>query len=111
MADPKQIELEFREFLEKDENMRKSDRLTGLMAIVNKHFEIDKIEHMINGRDLYTVINGAKGSYATATMPMYVSKKELHSTEVNYVLVLENFISYLNRNSLLKRLVKFDYGR
>ena len=111
MADAKQIEQELRDFLEREDNMRKSDRLAGLMAIVNKHFELDKIDHMVNKYDLDSIISYAKSSYAKTTMPMHVSHKEVHSTEMNYVLIMEAFIGYLNRNKLLKRLVKFDYGR
>lgn len=111
MADPKQIEQELRAFLETEDNMRKSDRLPGLMAIINKHFELDKIDHMVNKYDLDSVISHAKTNYAGTIMPMYVSRKEVHATEMNYVLVIEAFVGYLNRNKLLKRLVKFDYGR
>ena len=111
MADPKQIEQELKEFLEKDNNMRKSDRLAGIMAIINKHHEIDKIDHMINHSDISHLVNTAKASYAQTTMPMYVSKKEVYPSDANYVLMLESFIGYLNKNKLLKRLVKFDYGR
>lgn len=111
MADPKQIEQELKEFLEKDDNMRKSDRLNGIMVIINKHFELDKIDHMINYYDLGQIISYAKSEYPKATMPIFINRKEVHQTEVNFVLIMEAFVSYLNRNKLLKRLVKFDYRR
>lgn len=111
MANPEQIEQELKEYLQIEENLRGADKLSYLMAIVNKHFAIDKIDHTIDYHDLQNSINNAKGNYARATMPMYISRREVHQQEVNYVLVLEAFIGYLNKNKLLKRLVKFDYGR
>lgn len=111
MSDPAQIEQELREFLEIEDNIRKGERLTYLMAIINKHFAMDKVEHMIIDYDLTDIISGAKSAYPKATMPMYISKREFGNVEFNYVLVLESFIGYLNKNKLLKRLVKFDYRR
>jgi hypothetical protein len=111
MADAKQIEQELREYLEKEDHLRKSDKLPYLMAIINKHFEIDKLDHMVNHYDLMAVISNAKSNYAGSTMPMYVSRKEVHNSEINHVLIIEAFVGYLNKNKLLKRLVKFDFRR
>jgi hypothetical protein len=111
MADPKQIEQEIIAFLAMEDSIRKSDRLPYLMAIINKHYAIDKLDHMMNHYDLDSIISYAKSSFAQTKMPMYLSKKEVHGTELNYVLIIEAFVGYLNRNKLLKRLVKFDYGR
>lgn len=111
MSDPAQIEQELREFLENEDNLRKADRLAYLMAIVNKHFAIDKIDHTMINYDFNEVVNNAKSAFAKTTMPIYISKKEISSYDVNYILVLEAFIGYLNKNKLLKRLVKLDYGR
>ncbi len=111
MADAKQIEQELREFLEKEDHLRKSDKLPYLMAIINKHFEIDKMDHMMNHYDFQTILSFAKSQYPGTTMPMYVTRKEIHSSEINYVLIIEAFVGYLNKNKLLKRLVKFDFRR
>lgn len=111
MANPEQIEQEIKEYLQIEENLRGADKLAYLMAIVNKHFAIDKIDHTVDYQDLQNSVNNAKSSYARTTLPMYISKREVHPQEVNHVLVLEAFIGYLNKNKLLKRLVKFDYGR
>lgn len=111
MADPKQIEQELIEFLAMEDRIRKSDRLPYLMAIINKHYAVDQIDHMVIHYDLDQIISYAKSSFAQAKMPMYISRKEVNGVELNYVLIMEAFVGYLNRNKLLKRLVKFDYGR
>lgn len=111
MANPDQIEQELREYLNIERNLRVEDRLQYLMAIMNKHFAIDKIEHMMTHHDLNDMVNYAKGQWARTTMPMEISKKEVYHNDVNYVLIIEAFIGYLNKNNLLKRLVKFDYSR
>jgi hypothetical protein len=111
MADPGEIEIEIMQFLEKEENMRRSDKAQYLMAIINKHFAIDKFDHIMEHYDLERIVSEAKSSYAKTTMPMHISKKQVRPSDINYVLVLEAFVNYLNRNKLLKRLVKFDYGR
>lgn len=111
MSDPAQIEDELRAFFEIEDNIRKSDRIHHVMAIVNKHFALDKIDHMVLNYDFNEVINAAKSSYAKTTMPIYISKKEVSPHDVNHLLIMEVFIGYLNKHKLLKRLVKFDYGR
>jgi hypothetical protein len=111
MANPEQIEQELREYLALEKNLRLEDRLKYLMAIVNKHFATDKIDHLVNYSELNDIIGYAKSSWVQTTLPMEISRREVHSNDVNYVLVMEAFISYLNRNKLLKKLVKFDHLR
>jgi hypothetical protein len=109
MANPEEIERELREYLEKESNMRHADKLPYLMTIVNKHFGLDKIDHIVNYYDLDQTISGAKSVYASTSMPMNISGRELTPAQTNYVLVLEAFMAYLNRNKLLKRLIKFEH--
>jgi hypothetical protein len=111
MANPEQVEQELREYLNLEKNLRAEDRLQYLLAIMNKHFAIDKIEHLVHYNDLNDIIGFAKSHWAQTTMPMEISKKEIGSQEANYVLVMEALIGYLNKNKLLKRLVKFDHAR
>ncbi len=111
MADPKQIEQELREYLEREPNLRRDDRIVYLMNIMNKHFENDKIEHMINYRDLTEMISNAKASWPTKPLPMRITGQTVDSTEVPHVLIIEALVGYLNRNKLLRRLVKFQYTR
>lgn len=110
MANPEEIEREIRDYLEKEGNMRHSDKLPYLMLIVNKHFGLDKFDHVVDYHDLdIGIISAAKAVYAQTSMPMKITKKELGPQETNYVLVLEAFVAYLNKNKLLKRLVRFDH--
>lgn len=109
MADPAEIERELKDYLDKEDNMRFSDKLPYLMIIINKHFAIDKIDHLVDYHDLDSIICEAKGTYAQTRMPMHVSGRELTPPETNYVLVLQAFVSYLNRNKLLKKLTKIDH--
>jgi hypothetical protein len=111
MSDPKQIEQELRIFLANEDNIAKSDRLEYLMAIVNKQFALDKIDHLVIYYDLNDIIGRAKTAYAKTSLPMNISKHDVRDQEANYVLVLETFIGYLNKHKVLKRLVKFDHRR
>lgn len=111
MSDPAQIEQEIKAFLAIEDNLRKSDRLPYLMAIINKHFAVDKIDHIVINHELQEIIGNAKMAYAKTPVPMYISKKEIRDVELNFVLVMEAFVGYLNRNKLLKRVVKFDHRR
>lgn len=111
MSDPRQIEQELREFLAKEDNMCQRDKLPALMLIINKHFGLDSLDHMVNNYDFERIISDAKSAFATTTMPVFLSKRDKHSSDVNYLLVMEAFVSYLNKHSILKRLVKFDRRR
>ena len=109
MSDPQQLDRELREYLEKEPNLRREDRLIYLKAIMNKHFEFNKLEHVINGNDLFHIISTAKNNYTQRALPVRISRKQVDSGEATHVSVLESFISYLNKSNLLKKLVKFDY--
>lgn len=109
MADPAQIEQEIRAFLNIEDNIRKSDRLPYLMAIINKHYATDQVDHVVIHHDLSAMISYAKSQYATTKLPILISNKQVDGVELNYVLIMEAFVNYLNRNKLLKRLVKFDH--
>jgi hypothetical protein len=111
MADPKQIEQELREYLEREPNLRRDDRIVYLMNIINKHFEIDRIDHMVSYSDFSDMVSRAKASFATKPLPLRISNRQVDPSEVSHVLVIEALVGYLNKNRLLKRLVKFDYTR
>lgn len=111
MADPAQIEQELLEYLEKEPNLRRSDRIKYLMSIINKHFEQDKVDHSVNHYDFQLMLSNAKHEFTQIALPMEISRKEVHSQEAVYVLMMEAFVGYLNRNKLLKRLVRFDHTR
>ena len=111
MADPRQIEQELREFLDKADNIRQADHILYLMAIINKHFAIDKIDHIVTNYDFELMLSNAKAAWVQTAMPISITNKEYTGTEANYVLMMEAFVGYLNRMGLLKKLVKFDHKR
>jgi len=109
MSDPQQLDRELREYLEKEPNLRREDRLVYLKAIMGKHLEFSKLEHVVNKGDLFEIISGAKSTCTTQRMPVRISRKQIDSSETTHVCIMESFISYLNRMHLLNKLVKFDY--
>lgn len=109
MSDPQQLEQELRDYLEKEPNLRRGDRLGYLRAIFYKHFEINKMEHLVNSQDLFGIISNAKGSYNKLRLPLRISRIQIDSSELIHIGMIESFISYLNKMNLLKKLVKFDY--
>jgi hypothetical protein len=111
MADPNQIEQELQEYLDKEPNLRRSDKIAYLMSIVNKHFAIDKIDHVINHRDFHDIVSSAKSSFSVTKMPVNISNKEVDGPDIPHVLVIEAFVGYLNKHKLIKRLVKFNFTR
>lgn len=109
MSDAEQLDRDLREYLEKEPNLRREDRLKYLKILFNRHFEIDKLDHVVNSNDLFHVISEAKSKFAKQNSQIFVSRKKLDNSELIHIAMIESFISYLSRNSLLKRLVKFDY--
>lgn len=111
MADPAEIEQELLQYLEKEPNLRRSDRIKYLMAIINKHYAQDRVEHSVNHYDFQLMLSNAKVQFTQVALPMEISRREVHSQEAVYVLMMEAFIGYLNSKNLLKRLVRFDHTR
>src|SRR5581483_6231851 len=109
MSDPQRLDSELREYLEKEANLRRDERLVWLKMIFHKHFEISSLEHVVNSQDLFDIMSTAKSNYSKAKLPMKVSKRRLDSSETPHVAMIEAVISYLNKMHLLKRQVKIDY--
>lgn len=109
MSDPQQLDRELREYLEKEPNLRREDRLVYLNLIFNKHLEISKLEHIVNSHDLFDIISGAKAAYTRFYLPIKITRKQVDNSDIANVAVIESTLSYLNKLNLLKRLVKFDY--
>lgn len=104
-----QIEKDLREYLEKESNLRREDRLKYLMAIFDKHFTFNKLDHLATRHDIFQVISMAKSVYASFSLPMYISQKKMDNSELTPVAIIESFTNYLNKHNLLKKLVKIDY--
>jgi len=109
MSELEEIDRALREYLEKEPNLRRDDRLAYLKAIFHKQLEIKKLNHVINYKDYLNVAGQAKSIYTTMKLPIRISRKDLEPNQVVHMATLESFILYLNRNDLLKKLVKFDY--
>lgn len=109
MSDPQQLDRELREYLDKEPNLRRDDRLAYLKVIFNKHLEISKLEHVVNSHDLFDIVSGAKSIYGRFHLPVTISRKQVESGEVANIAVIESTFSYLSKMNLLKKLVKFDY--
>lgn len=109
MSDPDQIEKDLKDYLNKEQNLRKEDRYEFLKAIFDKHFSINKLEHRMHYYDIQETIHYAKKCYVDQKVPMFISGKKIDAHELPNIALFESLISYLNSNHLLKKLVKFDY--
>lgn len=104
-----QLESELREYLEKEPNLNKSDKLSYLMGIFKKHVDILKLQHVVNHFDFYNIISVANQNYSNNSAELYLSKKRIEPGNLKNVAMIQSFISYLNRNDLLKRQIAFDF--
>lgn len=109
MSTKDQIERDLIEYLEKEPNLGRHDRIVYLRTLFIKHLEINQLEHVINNYDLTTILSNAKSIHINARMPMYITGKQVSGHEVVNVSILEAFMRYLNKMNLLKKLTKFDY--
>jgi hypothetical protein len=109
MSNPDELDRELREYLQKEPNLNRGDRIAYLRTIFNKHLEFNKLEHSINYRDMGDIIAYAKSTFTQFKMPLNISGRVVDTSESPQVAVIESTISYLNKMNLLKKLVKFDY--
>lgn len=108
MSTPEQLDRELIEYLEKEPNLRRDERLMFLRSIINKHLEFSKLEHVINNSDLFNIVSESKVQYSKFRLPMKISRRQVDSSDLPHVAIIESVLSYLNRNHLLKKLVKFE---
>lgn len=109
MSNPEQLDRELREYLEKEPNLKKEDRLNFLRGIVNKHLEFNNMDHMLNSNDIYDIVSNAKMIYTKFSLPLRISRKQVDPCDAPHVAMIESIVGYLNKTSLLKKLVKIDY--
>jgi len=109
MSDPQQIEKDLREYLQKEPNLRRDDRLTYLITIFNKHLDMNKLDHVVNYKDLLHIISFAKSLMGSMKLPVRITNKQLETSEATHVALIDSFVSYLNRNNLSKKSIKFDH--
>jgi hypothetical protein len=108
MSDPQQIERDLRDYLDKEPNLSRADRLSYLQTIFNRHLETDKLGHQITYRDYFNIISDAKTVFTNMKLPMKLTKKTLDANELVPASIVDAFLLYLNRHGLLKKDVKLD---
>lgn len=108
MSDPHQIDRDLRDYLDKEQNLLKEDKISFLMTIFQKHLSISKLNHNINYYDLTSIVSTAVGNLRDQSLPMYVSGKKIDPSLLTAVAMIDSVSSYLNRNNLAKRVLSLD---
>jgi hypothetical protein len=111
MADPKTFEQELNEYLHKEDNLRREEKIRYLMAIFHKHQQMDSLQHVISPRDLHDIISIAAHNAATGAYKVTISGKEMTGHNPIHIQMIEAVVGYLNKHSLLKRTVGFEYSK
>lgn len=111
MSDLEEMEKELEILLKRIGDIKESDRLSAIMNIIKKKIEWNPEEFLLTYGDFSDIMSNAKNSYPKATIPMYISKRLVDNTEVSYIMMMEAFVSFLNRKKIIKRLIKIDQGR
>jgi hypothetical protein len=109
MSNTETIEKELRQYIEDSANLTSQDRYVYLKAIFDKHFAMEKTEHILTMNDFQSIISYAKSQFVQITLPAEVSKRDVYPSEVPHLMIIESVISYLNKLKILKKLVKIDY--
>jgi len=109
MSNKDQVEKDLREFLLKNDNLRNEDRLRYLMAIFDKHFAFNKLDHVITYNDLFNISGKAKTAFSKLPAKLMVGGRKVDSGDMRAVAFIEAFVCYLNENNLLQKLPVIDY--
>lgn len=109
MSNKEQVDKDLREYLAKADNLRNEDKMSYLRALFDKHFTFTKLDHLVIKHDLFGILSTAKTNFTKQGIRPSISGKQVDQSELVHLAVIESFISYLNKNELLKRQVKFDY--
>jgi hypothetical protein len=111
MSDPEIIERDLREYLDKEPNLSRADRLSFLKTIFHKHLGIDSLKHVVTYDDLFILFSEASKYLVRTKLPVQIGNKVLETNESIHLFVMEVFIHYLNRMNLLRKNVTFDYKK
>lgn len=111
MSELDKIEQEMRNYLEVSKNLSSEERKKRLGELFDRNFIMDNNEHKIKAKDLHDIISMAKMLWTQTALPMRVTGYQLEPYEVNHAVLIEALVGYLNRNRLLRHLVKFDKTR
>jgi len=66
-------------------------------------------EVLITFKDLFDLKSSAKSEYVQLNGNLNISKKEVEKADFVHISLTNALILWLNRNNLLKKLVKFDF--
>jgi hypothetical protein len=102
------LEQELREYLSKESNLSREDKLQFLMLIFNKNFKTKKMAHIINFYDLASIVSDSKSCFMNLNLPLFLSSKRVDDTSLTTVAVIDAFIRYLNQHNLLNKEIMFD---
>lgn len=111
MANLARVEEDLHEYLTKEPNLRREDRVKYLKAIFQKHMETDSLQHVISARDLFTLVSIAADRAASCPAYVEISGEKVSGHNPIHIGMIESFIGYLNKHSLLRRGVGFEYGK
>jgi hypothetical protein len=111
MADPKIFEQDLNEYLTKEDNLRREDKIRYLMTVFNKHFGQDALQHVISPNDLHRIISQAGANAAHSTVKTFISGQEAMGHSPTHIGMIEAVLSYLNSHSLLRRQTGFEYRK
>lgn len=109
MSDPQDLERDLLEYLAKEPNLRREDRASYLRTLFHKHFEINKLEHVVNYYDVQEMIGFAKNHNINMKLPCFITRKKITPTDAPMVAMIEAVISYFTRAKILRKEIKVDY--
>ena len=64
---------------------------------------------VITFRDLFLMISNAKSQYLALPLDLHISNKKVEEVDFKHIALANALIMWLNGNSLLKKLARFDY--
>ena len=109
MSNSDRLTRDLADYLEKEPNLNRSDRLRYLKAIFETHIMVAKMPHKIDNMDFLSIVSEAKNHYCRMSVPIHLSKKRLDQEDLGSIAMMEAIIGYFNRNEILIKPVTFDY--
>ncbi|HLD91643.1 MAG TPA: hypothetical protein VI911_11650 [Patescibacteria group bacterium] len=96
------------------ENQGHSDKVQTLTLLLEKYVHKNKATHLMNNKDLTTIVDDAKTLMAHETFPKFLQtsgrlKTQLDQEKQIQLCIVEATIGHLNRLECFKRLPKFDF--
>lgn len=108
MANMETIEAELKQYINDAQNLSRDDKYVHLKAIFDKHFAMEKTQHLLTMSDFNLIISNAKSNYVQLALPAKISNRDVYASDAPHIAMIDAVISHLNRHDVLKRLVKID---